>query len=166
MERFRNNNTLRKYGALAGIIGAVGVAGCNKPNYEGRGNEFTVKAVVDHHGDYSVTIKEQGQKVIKQQGEAIGWFGDNEPHQIHNHFKDKSNGCETKRFVGKVVDAYGNEESLESLRPGDNIVIDGMVSDSSVVGYKGICGSQLRPVFTRITDYNESVPFLIDTPII
>lgn len=156
MERIKNNNILRKTGALFGLIGTIGLAGCEGPNHTGKGNEFTIMATVDHSGKYSVTIDEQPQKILKENGRAIDWFADNEPHQIHNHYKDGSDGCETKQFVGKILDASGVEEKLSDLKPGDDIVIEGFISESSKTGYKGGCTTENRPVFTRVVDYGPN----------
>lgn len=123
MERLRS----RRSAALLLCIGALGLVGCGA-NKAGTGNEFKIRAEVRSVGKHSVNVNVR--EVQEAEGEAVGWFTDDEPHRVHDNHETCDILSDDLKMVGEQYDAHGNPESLKDVEAGEIVILTGKIRDS------------------------------------
>ena len=126
-----SNNKSRKLRRTAlGALGATGLlllSGCTSRNFSGEGNEFVVDGKVRHGGDQSITI--DVYSILKEEGDAKGWFEDGDKHQVHDNCKC-GGGWDTEKTYGKVYNAENVEIEPSELREGQCVELTGSIHDT------------------------------------
>ncbi len=162
-------NSLRRKIAAAGLVvlGGLSLTGCGKSavDYEGTGNEFSVRGVVsDAEGDGLVQIQEDQIVVIGASGKAETWFSEGKGQGVLSDEFDflqkysKEPGgmlsCGDNTYVGEVSDQYGHLIEPEALQPGTVVEIHGKIRQSMYyqsTGKSGYCNEEDLAVYDRVT---------------
>lgn len=165
-------------GGIAGVIGTVvggilvlALHGCSDSprNYDGVGNGFEVRGIVlDVQDDGTVLISEDQLAIKAVQGVASTWFKDGKGQNTFSDdfyfepsYMQEEQGflsdCEHEVTVGQAFDVEGFEIPVGDIQPGQTVIIDGSIRESSKRKRSGkisYCGTDERPVYDKVTVTN------------
>ena len=139
---------MKKYArslATAASLTLIASCGSFDRNYEGSGNEFTIRGPITDVGEKSIKI--YPKEVLNAEGAAEGWFSEDAVTQVHNNYGDS--GCNDHEVDYQIIDEAGNPEGLDMLQEGDWVEIQGRIRES-----KKSCGDSPSwgetPVFDEV----------------
>lgn len=158
--------TWRRRMAVAGLVlvGGAALAGCaDTGNYDGTGNEFTVRGPVKDVFEDMVEIAADDLVVVDASGRSVEWFQSGYGRELttgdvrfHTGYRDPrlSHGflefCGKEIEVGRVVDTDGSTATMGELNRGDYIEIQGDIRDEKRYAGKSGCVRHGTAVFEEV----------------
>lgn len=119
--------------------------------YEGTGNEFQIAGEIHAvQDDGTIQVREDLLRVLSSSGDATTWFAEGKGQDTSSdrfnlepsYFAEEDHGwlakwfyadCKNEVTVGHVLNVEGTEIEAQDLEPGQVIILDGSIRESSVM---------------------------------
>ena len=116
--------------AKVSLISALGIGALTAcgPDYESHGNEFKAVGRVSSVGDHSISLN--GLHEVFAHGKSIKYLKENPHDRIHDNY-NKCEFLDSRKKIGVVIASDGKQETLQDIKPGEEVVVIGSVHDTA-----------------------------------